>query len=146
MAVSRRSGSVVAGMRRPGQTLGRSAVGAVVAVAVYETLRVTLVTEAQVRRGTLSRLQQQRLVLQTLVRAVRDGALASLAGAAVLLVCPWLAGPLAALGVVGLAQGSAAMLEAWWQGLEPAQQRALHQLAHGAGVTLGRRLGGQALS
>ena len=85
---------------------------------------------------TASRLFQDAKYMYKVVSDERNHQVA-----AVLLVCPWLAGPLAALGVMGLAQGSVGMLEAWWQGLEPAQQRALHQLAHAAGVSLGWRLG-----
>ena len=139
MVKPRPTAAAGAGRWRPTPRFGRSVLGAAVTAALYSTVQEVLRSEAAVRRGQISRLEQQKQILAAVRHAVREGVMTSVMGSVLLLLCPWLAGPLAVLGVVGVGHSSLALLNTWWQGLDPHQQRQLHRLAYGGGEALGRR-------
>jgi hypothetical protein len=69
---------------------------------------------------------------------MKEGTAVSLVLSLVLLVCPWLAMPMAVLGVVGLGKASLDLFHAFWDGLTPEQRLHLHAAAYEAGVNLNR--------
>ena len=124
-----------------GEAIAESSLGGLMVYGLYQALLTGLRTEALRRQGHLDRATQIRLILDTIVASMRQGALTSVALAVLLLVFPWLAAPLSLLGMVGMGKASLDLFHAFWDGLSPAQQRNLHLQAQQAGVDLARFLG-----
>lgn len=125
-----------------GEAIAESSLGGLVVFALYQALLTGLRTEAMRRRGLIGRPNQIRLILETVLASMRQGALTSVALAVLLLVFPWLAAPLSLLGIVGIGKASLDLFHAFWDGLSPAQQQELHLQAHQAGVDLAMLCGG----
>jgi hypothetical protein len=120
--------------------VAESTLGGVLVYAIYQTLLSGLRTEAMVRRGELRRTAQVRLIGRTVWASMKEGTAVSLGISVLLLVFPWLAGPLTLLGVVGFGKASLDLFHAFWDGLSDGQRRQLHEAAYEAGVQLGSLL------
>ncbi len=113
-----------------------STVGGVVLYAAYQALLSALRTEALRKRGDIDRMTQVRLVLSTSLESARTGVAVGAVMSVLLLVFPWLAAPMAVLGVVGSAKASVDLFHAFWDGLDGEQKLRLTVAAHEAGVSL----------
>lgn len=131
-----RSGGAFGG----GEFVSESTVGGVLLYAGYQALLTTLRTEALRHRGEIDRGTQVRLVLSTSLESARTGVAVGAVLSVVLLVFPWLAAPMAVLGVVGSAKASLDLFHAFWDGLDGEQQLQISVAAHEAGVNLRRLL------
>jgi hypothetical protein len=98
----------------------------------------TVGTEALRKRGEIDRLTQIRLVLGTSLESARTGVAVGAVLSVVLLVFPWLAAPMAVMGVLGSAKASLDLFHAFWDGLDGEQKLAVTIAAHEAGVNLRR--------
>lgn len=125
-----------------GEFLVESSLGGVAVYAIYQALLTALRTEALQRRGTITRTTQIRTIASTVWASTKQGAVVSLALGVVLLVFPWLAPPLALLGIVGMGKASLDLFHAFWDGLDALQRAELLAAANDAGVNLRRFLGG----
>lgn len=123
------------------EIVAESSLGGLVVYGLYQALLTGLRSEAMRRQGLISRPTQIRLILDTAVASMRQGALTSVTLAVLLLVFPWLAAPLSLLGIVGLGKASFDLFHSFWDGLSPAQQQELLLQARQAGVDLARFLG-----
>ena len=123
------------------ELVAESSLGALVVYGLYQALLTALRSEAMRRQGLIDRSTQIRLILDTALASMRQGALTSVALAVLLLVFPWLAAPLSLLGIVGMGKASLDLFHAFWDGLSPAQQQELRLQAQQAGVDLARFLG-----
>jgi hypothetical protein len=122
----------------PRQLISEATLAGVLVYAAYQTLLSGLRTEAMVRRGELGRAGQVALIGRSVWASMKEGTAVSLVLSLVLLVCPWLAMPMAVLGVVGLGKASLDLFHAFWDGLSPEQRLHLHAAAYEAGVNLNR--------
>jgi len=119
-----------------GEFLAESTLGGVVVYAIYQALLTTLRTEALRRRGAITRAVQLQMIANTVWASTKQGAAVSLVLAVVLLVFPWLAGPLSVLGLVGMGKASLDLFHAFWDGLDEVQRAELLAAAMEAGVNL----------
>jgi len=122
----------------PRQLISEATLAGVLVYAAYQALLSGLRTEAMVRRGELGRAGQVALIGRSVWASMKEGTAVSLVLSLVLLVCPWLAMPMAVLGVVGLGKASLDLFHAFWDGLSPEQRLHLHAAAYEAGVNLNR--------
>lgn len=122
----------------PRQLISEATLAGVLVYAAYQALLSGLRTEAMVRRGELGRASQVALIGRSVWASMKEGTAVSLVLSLVLLVCPWLAMPMAVLGVVGLGKASLDLFHAFWDGLSPEQRLQLHAAAYEAGVNLNR--------
>jgi len=122
----------------PRQLISEATLAGVLVYAAYQALLSGLRTEAMVRRGELGRAGQVALIGRSVWASMKEGTAVSLVLSLVLLVCPWLAMPMAVLGVVGLGRASMDLFHAFWDGLSPEQRLHLHAAAYEAGVNLNR--------
>ncbi len=121
-----------------GEFVSESTVGGVLLYATYQALLSALRTEALRKRGEIDRLTQIRLVLATSLESARTGVAVGAVLSVVLLVFPWLAAPMAVMGVLGSAKASLDLFHAFWDGLDVEQKRQVTIVAHEAGVNLRR--------
>ncbi len=121
-----------------GEFVSESTVGGVLLYATYQALLSALRTEALRKRGEIDRLTQVRLVLATSLESARTGVAVGAVLSVVLLVFPWLAAPMALVGVVGTAKASLDLFHAFWDGLDAEQKLQVTIAAHEAGVNLRR--------
>jgi hypothetical protein len=119
-----------------GEFLVESSLGGVVVYAIYQALLSSLRTEAMRRRGAITRAVQLQMIATTVWVSTKQGAAVSIVLAVVLLVCPWLAGPLSLLGLVGMGKASLDLFHAFWDGLDEVQRAELMATAMDAGVNL----------
>lgn len=119
-----------------GEFLVDSSLGGVLVYAIYQALLSSLRTEAMRRRGAITRAVQLQMIATTVWESTKQGAAVSIVLAVVLLVCPWLAGPLSLLGLVGMGMASLDLFYAFWDGLDEAQRAELMATAMYAGVNL----------
>ena len=125
------------GQGTPGRLIGRGTLASVLVYSTYQALLTALRGEALVRRGAISRREQGRLVLASLVEAVRQGAAMGLVMSLLLLAFPWLSLPLTLAGTVGAGKASLDLFHAFWDGLNESQKLELHGAAYRAGMNLG---------
>lgn len=121
-----------------GEFVSESTVGGVLLYATYQALLTALRTEALRNRGEIDRLTQIRLVLATSLASARTGVAVGAVLSVVLLVFPWLAAPMAVMGVLGSAKASLDLFHAFWDGLDGEQKLQVTIAAHEAGVNLRR--------
>ncbi|MCP9887842.1 hypothetical protein KBY96_07845 [Cyanobium sp. ATX 6A2] len=126
-----------------GEFLAESTLGGVMVYAIYQALLTSLRTEALRRRGAITRAVQMQMIASTVWASTKQGAAVSLVLAVVLLVCPWLAGPLSLLGLVGIGKASLDLFHAFWDGLDEVQRAELLAVAMEAGVNLQGLVGDQ---
>lgn len=119
-----------------GEFLVDSSLGGVLVYAIYQALLSSLRTEAMRRRGAITRAVQLQMIATTVWESTKQGAAVSIVLGVVLLVCPWLAGPLSLLGLVGMGKASLDLFYAFWDGLDVAQRAELMATAMDAGVNL----------
>jgi len=119
-----------------GEFLVESSLGGVLVYAIYQALLSSLRTEAMRRRGAITRAVQLQMIATTVWESTKQGAAVSIVLAVVLLVCPWLAGPLSLLGLVGMGKASLDLFHAFWDGLDEVQRAELMATAMDAGVNL----------
>ncbi|QEY32076.1 hypothetical protein EVJ50_07345 [Synechococcus sp. RSCCF101] len=126
-----------------GEMVAESTLGGVAVYAGYQALLTALRTEAMRQRGEIDRATQLHTIAVTVWESAKQGALVSMVLAVVLLVCPWLTGPLTLMGLVGMGKASLDLFHAFWDGLDASQQEVLQQAAYDAGVNLRRLLDGR---
>jgi hypothetical protein len=119
-----------------GEFFSESTVGGVVLYATYQALLTALRTEALRKRGEIDRITQLRLVLGTSLESAKTGVAVGAVLSVVLLVFPWLAAPMAVMGVLGSAKASLDLFHAFWDGLDGDQKLQVTIAAHEAGVSL----------
>jgi hypothetical protein len=88
------------------------------------------------RRGAITRAVQLQMIANTVWASTKQAAAVSLVLAVVLLVFPWLAGPLSVLNLVGMGKASLDLFHAFWDGLDEVQRAELLAVAMEAGVNL----------
>jgi len=120
-----------------GRLIGRGTLASVLVYSTYQALLTALRGEALVRRGVISRREQGKLVLASVVDAVRQGAAVGLVLSLLLLAFPWLSLPLTLAGSVGAGKASLDLFHAFWDGLNETQRLELHGAAYRAGISLG---------
>ncbi|MDM7952733.1 MAG: hypothetical protein QUV07_05905 [Cyanobium sp. CZS 25K] len=119
-----------------GEFFSESTVGGVLLYATYQALLTALRTEALRKRGEIDRLTQVRLVLTTSLESAKTGVAVGAVLSVVLLIFPWLAAPMALMGVVGSAKVSLDLFHAFWDGLDEEQKLEVTVAAHEAGISL----------